>query len=183
MRILVEPALGIGDADQRQQLDGAGARGLLVHVEMDGERLGDLQADPEHRIERGHRLLEDHGDLPAADAPHLLVREPQKLAPAKADRATGTRRAGGEQLHDGQRRYRLAGARLADDGHHLAGVHGVAQALDGPHGAVRGDELHIEIVDLEEGFAASRNLAHRRRFSQRRHVEGRDDLVVQLVSP
>ena len=32
MRILVEPALGIGDADQRQQLDRPGARGLLVHV-------------------------------------------------------------------------------------------------------------------------------------------------------
>ena len=35
MRILIEPALGVGDADQLQQLDGAGARLLLVHLQVD----------------------------------------------------------------------------------------------------------------------------------------------------
>ena len=54
---------------------------------MDGERLHDLQADPEHRIERGHRLLEDHGDLAAADAAHLLVGELEQLAAVEADGA------------------------------------------------------------------------------------------------
>ena len=41
---------------------GAPADGLV------GEQgFGDLVADPVHRVQRGHRLLEDHGDLAAAD--------------------------------------------------------------------------------------------------------------------
>ena len=35
---------------------------------MDPQRLGHLLADGEHRIERAHRLLEDHADAGAADA-------------------------------------------------------------------------------------------------------------------
>jgi hypothetical protein len=34
------------------------------------ECLLDLRADRQHRIERGHRLLEDHADLGAADPFH-----------------------------------------------------------------------------------------------------------------
>ena len=46
----------------------------------------------QHRIERGHRLLEDHGDLPAADAAHLLLGQLQQLlAAVEADRALGMR--------------------------------------------------------------------------------------------
>ena len=80
MRILVEPALGVGDADQPQQLDGARARLRLAHAEMDEQRLHDLQADRQDRIERGHRLLEDHRDVAAADLAHLLVGELEQVA-------------------------------------------------------------------------------------------------------
>ena len=37
--------------------------------------LGDLLADRVHRVQRRHRLLEDHRDLVAADALHLAVAE------------------------------------------------------------------------------------------------------------
>ena len=108
---------------------------------------------------------------------------PRSWRPPKRIEPAGARRAGGQQLHDGQRRYRLAGARLADDRHHLAGVDGVAQGLDGSHRAVRGVEPHVQVLDLEQGFAASRKRGRRRRFSQRHTFEGRDDLVIQLVPP
>ena len=75
VRILVEPAFGVGDADELQQLDGAGARLRVVHSHVDRQRLGDLQPDGEQRVERGHRLLEDHRDVAAADLAHLLVVE------------------------------------------------------------------------------------------------------------
>jgi hypothetical protein len=42
--------------------------------------LGELAPDREHRVERGHRLLEDHADLPAANAAHLLLAEAEKVA-------------------------------------------------------------------------------------------------------
>ena len=51
------------------------------------QRLGDLVADPVERIERGHRLLEDHGDLGAADAVQLALAEPEQLRAAIAHRA------------------------------------------------------------------------------------------------
>ena len=97
---------------------------------------------------------------------------PRSSRPPKRIEPAGARRARGQQLHDGQRRYRLAGAQLADDRHHLAGVDGVAQALDGSHRAVRGHELHMEVFDLEQGLAASRNGRCRRRFSQRHTCRG-----------
>ncbi len=66
-------AFGRGrDADLRQE----GQRRLLrlgpVEVEMDLERLGDLVADPLDRVERCHRVLEDHGDLGSPEVAQVL---------------------------------------------------------------------------------------------------------------
>ena len=57
-------ALGFGDAHGLQHLDGAlGAPRRRDELGMRLDRLGQLRADRQHRVERGHRLLEDHGDL------------------------------------------------------------------------------------------------------------------------
>jgi hypothetical protein len=62
VRVLLGAALRVRDADRGQHLDGARpgglARGALVHP----HHLGDLVADGEDRVERRHRLLEDHRD-------------------------------------------------------------------------------------------------------------------------
>ena len=47
---------------------------LAVHVQVEPERLGDLPADPLDRVERGHRVLEDHAQLRAPDLAELLGR-------------------------------------------------------------------------------------------------------------
>jgi len=72
MRIVVETALGIRDTDLVQQTQDLGLRLGCGDVAMAGDRFGDLLADREDRIERGHRLLEDHGDLVAAHLAHLF---------------------------------------------------------------------------------------------------------------
>ena len=59
---------------------GAFAGLFRVHADVDAERLGDLQSDGQDRIERGHRLLEDHRDVAAADLAHLLVGEVEQIA-------------------------------------------------------------------------------------------------------
>src|SRR5262245_13761298 len=41
---------------------------------MQQDGLLDLVADGEDRVERGHRLLEDHADLVAADLAHLRTK-------------------------------------------------------------------------------------------------------------
>ena len=178
MRVLRQAARRVRYADQGEQLDGAGARFRLAHLQMNEQRLHDLQADAQHRVERGHRLLEDHGDLPAAQLTHLLLGEREQLPTIEADVALDARSAGRQQSHRRQCGDGFARTRLADDGHHLAGIDGIAQPFDSPHRAVRGHELHVKVVDLDDG--ARRKVTHSRcrRLCKRPTSEARDDLVV-----
>ena len=57
--------------------------------EMAHDVLGDLRADGQHRVEAGHRLLEDHRDAMAAQALHRLFAERRQLLALEADRARG----------------------------------------------------------------------------------------------
>src|SRR5262249_9203612 len=87
MRIALEAHFGIRDADLPQQLDGARARWKPGQTPMQQKNLADLLLDGVQRIERGHRLLEDDGDVVAAHAANLGLRQRQKLLVLEADRA------------------------------------------------------------------------------------------------
>ena len=152
MRILIEPALRVGDADQPKQFDRARSRLLVIHPELNLQRLGDLQSDGQDRIERGHRLLEDHRDVAAADLAHLFVAERQQVAPVEGDAAAGNAPGMRRQKpHDRERRDRLARTGFADDGDDLAAVDVEAQPLDRAHDAARRQEVNMQIFDLEQG--------------------------------
>ena len=95
------------------------------------DRLDDLVADRVDRAERGHRLLEDRGDLAAADRAHRRgrsgrARRGRPAAPSASRRSRispPTMRPG--LLDDPQDRARgdaLAAAALADDAERLAGM-------------------------------------------------------------
>src|SRR5882762_8797501 len=71
--IVVDALLRARDPDEIEKFNGALARLALVHLEMQLERLGYLPADGQHRVEAGHRVLEDHRDVVAADPPNLVV--------------------------------------------------------------------------------------------------------------
>ena len=61
----------------------------------------------------------------------------------------------GQQPQDAHRRRRLAGAGLADDGDGLAPVDGEADAVDGADDAAVGDQLDLEVADLQQGPVAA----------------------------
>ena len=44
------------------------------------DRLGDLPADRQHRVQRSHRLLEHHADVAAPHLAHLLLGQPHQIA-------------------------------------------------------------------------------------------------------
>ena len=94
--ILLDALLGLGDADQLQHLDGPRQRAPVRHLLVQDQRLADLPADGHDRVERGHRLLEDHGDVVAADLAHGRLVEADEVAPVEldgaADDAAGRRR-------------------------------------------------------------------------------------------
>ena len=56
-------------SSSRARFQALGASRALVHP----DRLGHLVADGEQRVQRGHGILQDHGDALAAHAAHLGV--------------------------------------------------------------------------------------------------------------
>ncbi len=68
-----------------EHLDGAIARLPLSQVQVQPHRLGDLFADRQHRVERGHRILEDHRDLIAANLAHLALALVGQVLPEQFD--------------------------------------------------------------------------------------------------
>ena len=134
--VLLEPAFGIGDADERQQFDGARLGLIGRHLQMNEERLHDLKPDPEDRVQRGHRLLENHRHVMTADAAHLFVGEFQEVATVEIDRAGRDLGRLRKQTHDREGRNGFSRARFTNDGDHLAGVNRVAYVLDRTHKAM-----------------------------------------------
>jgi hypothetical protein len=81
--VAVEAVLGVGHAHELEQLDHPLAGVVVGHLLVVGrDRLGDLVADGQHRVQRGHRVLEDHGDLLAPDLAHRLLVEVEQVAPS-----------------------------------------------------------------------------------------------------
>ena len=82
--------------------------------------LGDLPADAVHRVQRGHRVLEHHRDLRAADPLPLRLAAAEQLGAGQPDRPGDLRRAR-QQAEHRQGQHGLAGAGLA---HHAQGLAG-----------------------------------------------------------
>ena len=66
VRIIVDAAQRIGDADSVEQLQCAGPGGIAAQALMHAKDFPNLLADGVDRIERTHRLLKNHAHLIAA---------------------------------------------------------------------------------------------------------------------
>src|SRR5262249_49408379 len=172
VRILLEPARRIGDADEREKLDRALVRGGRISAAVLLERLGDLASDGEYGIERGHRFLEDHTDVAAADLAHLRVRKLHQIAAGKKDLAPrdppGRVR---DQAQYGDRADLLARSALADYCDRFTLIDRVGNAVDSAHDSRTGAKLGVQVHDLKE----------RLQHSSRRFPKGLFCRVVSLV--
>ena len=95
-------ASGMRTCSSMRSASARAARAVLALVQPD--RLADLVADREHRVERGHRLLEDHRDLGAADAAHrraVGAREVDARAVAAREIDAARRRCGRRRARRG----------------------------------------------------------------------------------
>src|SRR6188768_2401615 len=114
MRIIAGPSSCVWNSDGVEQRNGAvggvPARRQPVHA----ERFSDLIADTHHRVERGHRLLEDERDSRAADTAHLALRQREQIASVEEYASGGDAAWGLQEPENGKRRHRLAAARFAD---------------------------------------------------------------------
>ena len=151
VRIGVRAALRFRDVHAAQHVDGT-VHGVAARQSlMQRDRLADLPAHREQRIERGHRLLEDHRDVVAADVLHLALGQVEQIGALEADGAVDDAPGRvGDEPQDGQRGDALAAAGLADHAQRLAAAQAVGNAIDRPHDAGGREEMRVEIVDLQQ---------------------------------
>ena len=101
-------------ATARRRRSAAGKLGVKLH------HLHDLLADAQDGVQRGHRLLEDHGHADRAQFAHLRLRQRQQVPPLKRDGPARDAQRLRQQPHDRKRGHRLARAGFADKAHRLA---------------------------------------------------------------
>ena len=137
---------------------------------MQPQRLADLAADRQHRVEARHRLLEDHRDVVAADVAHLAARTVAAgRVPSKRMRAGDLARRLGDQPQDRHRGDRLAAAGFADDGQRLAGVDVEGDAVDRADRRRPGvREMGLEVLDFEQRHRAQSRFGQRGSSASRR---------------
>ena len=148
-------ALAVGDAHHLQKVDGA-LLDLLLALALavvEGDDLVDLLTDAEDRVEGGHGLLEDHGDVVAPELLHDLVGGLGDIiglvAQVQADGALHHLALGPlQQLHQGEAGDALAAAGLAHDAHGLADGHVEGDAVHGLGNAHVGEEVGLQAVKL-----------------------------------
>jgi hypothetical protein len=79
VRVLHQPLLGCRNADRGQQFNAAHFRGRAVELEMLLQRLDQLGADGQYRIERGHRILKHHRQRTAAQLAQAFAVEAHEI--------------------------------------------------------------------------------------------------------
>ena len=151
MRIFVRALLR--DADQLQNFARTVHRLLGGDLLMQSDDFGDLIADGVHRVKAGHRILEDHGDLVAADTVHAVFRGGDEILAVKEDLAAGIAASRLlDQLHDGQCHGGLARAGFADQADGLAGIDFERHAVDRLNLAALGHVVNVQVFNLKELF-------------------------------
>ena len=146
MRILRQPLLGRGNTDRGEQFDAALLRGGHVKLEMLLQRLDQLGADREHRIERRHRVLEHDRQRPPAQPAELLRRKLQQILPIEYH-AAGEFCLLRQQLQDRPRQHGLAATGFADDAERPPGADGKVDTIHRAQIAARRRQLDGDILD------------------------------------
>ena len=151
MRIGVEPLVRVRDAHEREQLDSACVGGSVIQTQVSLHRLRQLAPYRQHRVQRGHRLLEDHPDAVASDIAHRLLILREQILVHKADApAHDTARRAGNEAHDGERGDALAAAALTHQRERLSFLDVERDAVDGFHHAPWSEEVRTKIVYFQQ---------------------------------
>ena len=121
--ILLHALVRVGNADQVQQLHRAPQRRAARQLHVPAQGFADLVADGENRVQRGHRVLEDHADLATPQLLEFRLAHGEQVAPLEERAAGGDapRRLGDQPQH-GKDVHALARAALAHDAQRLAGL-------------------------------------------------------------
>ena len=152
VRIGAHHAFGVRQAHRAHRFERALVGLFLRYLVVQDRHFHQLLPDLHGRVQAGHRLLVDHGDLVAADGTQLLRRQLAHVLAFELDAAADDLPDVGEVAHDAERHGRLAAAGLADDAHRLAGQHRAGKVHDGGDFAAAREERDRQIVDFKDRF-------------------------------
>ncbi len=153
VRVDVEALLGLGDVDRLEERDRDLLGLLLAHVEVIADVLGQLAPDGDDRVERRHRVLEDHGHLGAPQRLLLLGGLADQFFARVLHRSGRVRVARRVEPHDRPRQHRLARTRLADHAQRAAACERERHAVDGSNRTGRNVEVCLQVVDDQQRLA------------------------------
>ena len=148
---------GDGMPARFEQRDRLLARLRLGEAAVAHQHLDDLLADGVARIERGHRLLEDHREAVAAQVAQLAVRQIEQPDAVEGHRAGHFGGRLRQQAHHGQRGHALAAAGLADEPERRAAREREIDAVDRDRAAAR-DRRGTRRADFRSPAAARPSL-------------------------
>src|SRR5215467_1892697 len=124
---------------------------------MAADWLRDLIPDAAHWVQRVHRSLEDHRDLPPADGTQFLGGHRQDVEAIEADRAGRDRRLTREQPRNRERQGGLAAPGLAGQAEDASPVDLQARAVDRDDGPARRRILDTQVANLQQAHLEPRN--------------------------
>ncbi len=151
MGIGMDAFFRLGDADFGEGVDGPGEGGLSGDVFVKGERFGDLVAHLHEGIERGHRVLEDHGDAFSTDFAELSLGNGEQVG--SFQKRFARMNAAGRLRNEAEEGVAGDGfprSRFSDDSQGLPFLHGERNVLNGMDYAIAGVETGGEIPDVEK---------------------------------
>ena len=149
VRVGAEPPLGVGNADVAEQLHRPGAP--RSGAAGGGQDLRDLPLDAQHRIERGHRVLEHHDHAMAPDVLELPLGSRARSRPSKRTRPAVMRPGGWTSRTIARQVIVLPEPGLPDQREGLARLDVEADPANGVHGAAPGRNLDPQVLDGQEG--------------------------------
>ena len=153
MGVLLQALFGFVDANQLQQLLSAGPGFLLGLFGVQQDDFDDLVADGVHRVQTRHRVLEDDGDLVAADLAEVLLLHVLDLVAVEPHGAAHQLAGVSGQTHNGVSGDRLTGAGLAHNAQNIALIHSKGNAVQCLYFARRGEERKAFFFDVKNFLA------------------------------
>ena len=139
------------DADHFQQLQGARSGLLAGQALVQQKDFIDLLFDAVQRVQRRHRLLEDHRNAVAANALQGFFVLLQQVLAFMADAAAGVLGQGvGQQAQDRVRSHRLARAAFTDQRQRLAFADVETDAIHHPVDLVAGYKLDDQVAHFDQ---------------------------------
>ena len=143
-------ARGVGQAHLSEGVEGQFARFALFHGAVRGDHLLHLVADGDDRIQPGDGVLEDHGNLVAADLLEFVAVELGDVAALIEHAPGGDAGGAGQDAQDAEAERGFAGAAFADEGENLAAFEGQRGAAQGADRPFAGAVFDAEVFDAED---------------------------------